>query len=118
MPTGIETGRSKNLLQIGVIAALVISLVSVGLAAWAVAKRPQRGAVGPRGAEGPQGKTGPQGTPGIAGPTGPTGATGAVGTVRSSRLVIGTIAESQPNPPVGTLLSAVAPCPSGSFLLS
>jgi hypothetical protein len=118
MSTEGDTGRSRTLLLACAVAALVISLVSVGLAAWALSNRPVNGAVGPRGAAGPPGKTGPQGTPGVAGPSGPPGAAGGVGTVQSSRLVPGSLAQTAPNPPVGTPLSAVAQCPAGTFLLS
>jgi hypothetical protein len=118
MPAESESGPSRALLMVCTIAALVISLVSVGLATWALSNRPENGAVGPRGAEGPPGKTGAQGTPGVAGPSGPPGAAGGVGTVQSSRLVPGSLAETAPNPPIGTPLSAVAQCPAGTFLLS
>ena len=96
-------------------------LASAGLAGWAVSRRPENGAVGPRGAQGARGNTGPQGPPGATGPMGPmgfTGATGAIGTVRSSRLVTGLLAQTAADPPVGTPLSADAQCPSGTFLLS
>jgi hypothetical protein len=110
----------RRLMVLGVV-ALAISLASAGLAIWAVTTRPANGAPGPRGATGPRGQTGLQGVPGSAGPAGPRGApgaNGAVGTLKSSRLVTGTPVETAANPPVGTLLSAVAVCPSQSFLLS
>jgi len=116
-----QTGPPRALLWGCVIAALVISLASAGLAGWAISSRPHNGSVGPRGAQGPRGKTGLQGTPGATGATGPigfTGATGAIGTVRSSRLVTGPLAQTAADPAVGTPLSAVAQCPSGMFLLS
>ena len=74
-----------------------------------------QGAVGPRGAQGAQGVAGPTGPTGPAGATGPTGATP---TIHGSRLVTGTLVTTPPDPPVGTLLSSVAQCPAGAFLLS
>jgi hypothetical protein len=118
MSAGSERERTTVLLMVCTIVALVVSLVSIGLAAWALSRHPENGAVGPPGAEGPPGKAGPPGTPGVTGPSGPTGATGAVGTVRTSRLVTGPLAATVPNPAVGTSLSAVASCPAGTFLLS
>ena len=121
MPPGTEIERSRTLLWGCAIAALVISLASAGVAGWALSARPANGAVGPRGAQGPRGSSGRQGLPGATGPigpAGPVGATGPVGTVRSSRLVTGALAQTEADPPVGTLLAAVAQCPSGTFLLS
>ena len=120
-PSPGQPGRSRAVLWACVIGALVISLASAGLAGWAVSRRPENGAAGPRGAQGARGNTGPQGPPGATGPMGPmgfTGATGAIGTVRSSRLVTGLLAQTAADPPVGTPLSADAQCPSGTFLLS
>ncbi len=103
------------------IGAILISLASLGIASWALSRHPLEGAVGARGPAGPQGATGPQGAQGPPGPAGPQGATGAAGaTVKlgSSRLITGPLATTVPDPPVGTLLSAVAQCPANTFLLS
>jgi hypothetical protein len=118
MSIGNGRGGVRRLLWICAIGSLVISLVSAGLAAWALSREPERGAAGARGAAGPPGQTGAQGVQGPAGPTGPAGAAGAVGTIQSSRLVTGLLAQTAPDPPVGTQLSAVAPCPAKTFLLS
>ncbi len=103
------------------IGALVISLVSLGIASWSLSRHPLEGAVGARGPAGPPGASGPQGVQGPPGAVGPPGATGAAGaTVKlgSSRLVTGPLATTAPNPSIGTLLSAVAQCPASTFLLS
>jgi hypothetical protein len=126
-PLGDNNSRTLNrrggshLLWIIAISALVISLVSTGIAAWALSRHPGIGAVGAQGAVGHQGAQGPQGVPGPAGPVGPTGAAGAAGvtpTIHGSRLITGPLVATVPNPPVGTLLSDVAQCPAGAFLLS
>jgi hypothetical protein len=118
MSTGSEHDGSRRLLWSAIIAALVISLASAGVAAWALSMRPERGATGARGAVGPPGSTGPQGPAGPAGPSGAAGAAGSAGTIQSSRVVNGPLAKTVPDPPVGTLLSAVAVCPSPTFLVS
>jgi len=113
-----DSDGSRRLLWALAIGSLVVSLVSVGLAAWAVSRGPTRGATGARGAAGPAGQTGAQGAQGPAGPTGPAGTTGAVGSVQSSQIVTGPLAQTAPDPPVGSQLSAVALCPAKTFLLS
>ena len=118
MAIGNEKDRSRRLLWACAIASLVVSLISVGLAAWSLSRKPERGATGARGAAGPPGQTGAQGAPGPAGPAGPAGQTGAVGTIQSSRVVTGPLAQTVPDPPVGTQLSAVAVCPAKTILLS
>jgi hypothetical protein len=113
-----EIDGSPRLVWGAIIAALVIALAGVGIAAWALANRPQNGAAGARGATGARGPMGVQGVPGPTGPAGTPGATGPAQPVKSSRLITGALAQTAPNPPVGTLLSAVAVCPAGTFLLS
>ena len=118
---------SRRVLLGGVIAALVLSLASAGLAVWAVSRTPESGHAGPRGAAGPSGKQGPAGIEGAAGPVGPTGAagkqglqgdTGSPGTVRSTEVISGALVQTGPNPPVGTMLSANTQCPARTVLLS
>jgi hypothetical protein len=118
MSIGDDSDGSRRLLWAFAIGSLVVSLISVGLAAWAFSRGPAKGATGASGAAGPPGTTGAQGAQGPAGPTGPAGATGAVGTIQSSQLVTGPLAQTVPDPPVGTQLSAVAVCPPKTFLLS
>jgi hypothetical protein len=118
MSIGNDSDGSRGLLWAFAIASLVVSLASVGIAVWALNREPSRGASGPRGATGPTGRTGAQGAQGPAGPTGPTGATGAVGSIHSSQIVTGPLAQTSPNPAIGTQLSAVALCPAKTFLLS
>jgi hypothetical protein len=113
-----------------VIAALVVSLASVGLAVWAVARTPENGHAGLRGAEGPRGLQGQPGVQGVAGAPGHVGLTGATGkqavpgpkgspgTVRSTEVISGAAVQSAPNPLVGTMLSANTPCPLQTVLLS
>jgi hypothetical protein len=109
MSIGNDSDGSRGLLWAFAIASLVVSLASVGIAVWALNREPSRGASGPRGATGPTGRTGAQGAQGPA---------GAVGTIHSSQIVTGPLAQTSPNPAIGTQLSAVALCPAKTFLLS
>jgi hypothetical protein len=118
MSVGYEKDGPRGLLWACAIGALVVALISVGLAAWALSRGPERGATGARGAAGSRGETGAQGAQGPSGPAGPAGATGGVGTIQSSRVVTGPLAQTAPDPPVGTQLSAVVVCPAKTFLLS
>jgi hypothetical protein len=118
MSVGYEEGGSRRLLWVITISALVVALIAVGLAAWALTRGPETGPTGARGATGSQGRTGAPGAQGPAGPAGPAGPPGAVGTIQSSRLVTGPLAQTVPDPPSGTELSAVAVCPVKTFLLS
>src|ERR1700722_7385494 len=98
MAIGGEKDRSRTLLWACAIASLVVSLISVGLAAWSLSREPKRGATGARGATGPPGQAGAQGTPEPAGPADPAGQSGAVGTIQSSRMVTGPLAQTVQDP--------------------
>jgi len=120
MTTDTPRDTTRRLIALCVV-ALAFSLASTGVAIWAVTKRPANGARGPQGATGPRGRAGQQGLPGVPGPVGPrgaTGATGAVGAVKSSRLVASLPVQTGADPAIGSVLSAVAVCPPGTFLLS
>ncbi len=73
MAIGKEKDRSRRLLWACAIASLVVSLISVGLAAWSLSRKPERGATGARGAAGPPGQTGVAGNAGTRGPGRPCG---------------------------------------------
>ena len=96
-----------------VIGASVLSLASVGVAAYAVATQPAT-ASGP---QGPQGAPGPQGAQGAQGPQGPEGKQGPAGLARTT-VHRGTSIVSVADPPVGTVLEAKTTVPAGDVLLS
>jgi hypothetical protein len=123
----MEDWTSRRLVWGGLIAALVVSLASLGIAVWALTRPPQTGGVGPRGAQGPVGTRGPQGVQGIQGPVGSVGTLGkqgvqgpkgTPGSVGSSQVVTGAIMQTGPNPSVGTVLTTTTPCPAQMVLLS
>jgi len=99
-----------------VIGASVLSLASVGVAAYAVATQPATasGPQGPQGAPGPQGAQGAQGAQGPQGPEGKQGPAGLARTTVHRGISIVSVAD----PPVGTVLEAKTTVPAGDVLLS
>jgi hypothetical protein len=126
----MDDGASRRLLVAGVIVALVVALVSVGVAVWALTRGPENGQTGPRGAQGPPGIEGPQGMQGLQGIQGPVGAMGPMGkqgvqgpkgtpgTSRASQIISGALVQTAPNPAVGTVLTATTSCPAQTVILS
>jgi hypothetical protein len=126
----MEDWDSRRLLVAGVIAALVVALVSVGVAVWALIRGPEAGQVGPRGAQGARGTQGPQGVQGLQGIQGPVGSMGAMGkqgvqgakgtpgTLRSSQVVSGALIQTGSNPAVGSVLTTTTSCPAQTAILS
>jgi hypothetical protein len=121
----VRTGWSRGLV-VGLAAVAVISLVSVGVAAWAKQSVPSAvvgpqgatGQVGPQGIQGPTGAAGPIGKTGAVGKTGTTGKQGPAGTIKASAPLSAKPLVSAPNPAVGTVLVATTSCFSGEVLLS
>ena len=126
----MDDEASRRLLVAGVIVALVVALVSVGIATWALTRGAQSGQTGQRGAQGPPGIQGVQGAQGLQGIQGPVGAMGPMGkqgvqgpkgtpgTSRSSQVISGALLETAPNPSVGTVLTATTSCPAQTVILS
>jgi hypothetical protein len=137
----LPTRRSRSPLWWSILAAIVVSLASMGVAIGAVISTPASGptgatgATGPIGAQGPVGATGSQGIAGkqgIAGPAGipgargvqgvqgvpgKEGAVGPAGAVRATQVVSPTPLVTVPNAPIGTMLEATTSCPVGKVLL-
>jgi len=103
--------HGRRLVLVGVVVAVVLGLVGVGLAAVALATMPSSSS-GPQGPQGPQGVQGVQGVPGTQGPVGPAGSITTSEVVSSATLV------SHKNPDVGTVLVAKLSCPTGRVLLA
>ena len=95
------------------VVALVVAVVGLGIAVWAMTSSRKAGPIGPQGVAGPAGPAGPQGP---AGNAGAAGSPGSPGTVKATEVISPTALATAPNPAVGTALEATTSCPTGTVL--